>query len=323
MTLLLMLCAGQLVVSVKSRSTPGSLISEWTLFTGTRLSQVSFAGASMKTAVWKRPCHTYLSNQNGLNTSSHLDIPPPHDVRKSSMDAFRSLVKTFQPLDEPPTHKIAQDACSTFAHAAIDKKLAWKIKMFVDDHLTPARFENTGTELGRRQGFLQETLEQVSSKVSQAAADDDVGTIRVASRLSQNTVGQSTSTPDPQFADALAVPGPSAVIDQSGGNNNIFHSWRTQATNASSSSEPAAEQAQSLSQLEQVYAWGGAEAARGLLELDDTQMSARHVQRWKVKQRRTGDEAVCRDLSERYGGVWIAPKLAGKGAPARGYGSGK
>lgn len=241
------------------------------------------------------------------------------------MDAFRSIVKVFQLLDDPPKHKIAQDACSTLAHTAVDRELRTKVKVFVDDHLTPARFENAGTELGRRQGFLQETLDQILSKVSRAAADDAVGTIRVEPRLTARGAGQSTSTPNPLPANAPSTSSSAAVIDQSGGNN-IFHSWRAQNTSARNPVTPAPGRAFGLSQLEQVYDWGGAEAARGLLELDEPDTSARHVQRSKAKPRDavepTADEVACRDLSERYGGVWTAPKWAGKGAPPREYGSG-
>ena len=239
----------------------------------------------------------------------------------ATMDDFRTIVKTFQMLDNSIERAKSNSACLSVAKMLLDPIVGRNIQQFVNDHLTPAGYENAGTELGMRQWILKDNLERTLRKASwDDRADEgmnECATIPINARASQDMTDWSKLSPS-SFAVAPAPRGVPTVSD-SIDTNTTHHSWKT--SKASGHAYPSPPTKDSPSQLEQVYSYGGADAVRILLELDDFDGTDKMIQAKTSYQEQSAqemtDETVCADLSETYGGVWTAPMWAGKGRPER------
>lgn len=232
------------------------------------------------------------------------------------MDNFRTIVKLFEMLENDTKRDKARNAVIALATMpSIHPDLYRKLWEFVYDHLIPAKTENAGTLLGMRQEDLRQRLEHVLQRF-----DPHANTLAVPPRQAPapggwyqpTTVGHAA--PRPLAPAPAPTQVPPAMYPAEGGNN-IFHSLRTGAhvlpPNPVTTASPVQ---QDKSYLEQVQAWGGDAAVRGLLGLDGPEgASADRVRTVQEMQ----DEAACRNASERYGGSWTAPRWVGKGKPEK------
>lgn len=226
------------------------------------------------------------------------------------MDEFRTLVKVFEMLDNEAKFQQSRNAfVKLSAMQSMDPDLHRKLREFVHDHLIPAKTGNIGTLLGTRQDYLRQSLEHVLWRLDPYANSFAVPPRQWGGWHQPALVGH---VPAP----APAAAGVPTMAPGVGGGNNIFHTLRAGAGVLAQSRMTTETAGQGSSQLEQVHAWGGDAAVRGMLGLDDLN----HASAGKARtvQEQQGD-AACRDASERYGGVWSAPSWGGKGAPERKY----
>lgn len=160
-------------------------------------------------------------------------------------------------LDDPAKREASQNACLNIARSAIGPDLARKIREFVNDHHTPARFENAGTQLSRKQEVLQNSLQRILQKASLGQDHEDAATVSVMSRPAQ----EERRPLDPVVSGFQQDPAPMGMSNDMNDTNgsNMFHNLRAMGplnTRATPSGE------QRMSQLEQVYEWAGPEAVR-------------------------------------------------------------
>lgn len=228
------------------------------------------------------------------------------------MDDFRAIVKTFEMLDDHARNETSRSACLNLARVTIDADVQRKIREFVDDHLLPARFENVGRELGKRQERLFQSLRSILGKAGRNEDVDDAATIPIDPRLSDDTARWSDPAMSGFAAATDTLSTPATVSTNSP--NNIFRSYSAAST-PRINYYPSPPTLGGTSQLEQIYAWGGADSVRDLLDLNNTTKPTD-----KRRQKQTGEEKACKERGEQYGGVRTAPEWAGKGAPMREYG---
>lgn len=251
-------------------------------------------------------------DKNSIPASNNLSAAQSSSGA-ANMDDFRALVKTFEQLDDPVRRDVSNTACLSLARAIFDTIITNKIKVFITDLLHPASFEHAGTPLGLKQATLKQSLERILLKASRFQDTREGHTAPFSPRLAAiSVVAEPMRAPSRARPPTPAWPTPASNV----GGNNIFHANHTPIPTAPGYPSPA------TPQLEQILTWGGESAVRGLLRLDQPEPTDMWEQRSFFIQSvgETETEMARWEAASSYGGLWQAPKWAGKGEPMKEYG---